>query len=114
MNFIRQYLRKRRARRKEKKGVLLRPIEERGYISADYYQGLHDNNKAYQKNNWLTDQKKLMELAQDREVLEFGCGNGRFTRQVAGPARRVIALDWAKSPGFDNIQITWNSCRTAF
>ena len=117
MNFLRKYLRKRRARRREAKGVIIKPVEERGYISAEYYQRLHDQNKAYKKNNWLTDQQILMQLATGRIVLEFGCGNGRFTRLVATVAKIVIALDWAKSTGFDdmpgNVEFVQDSVLTA-
>jgi len=117
MNFISRFLRKRRARRRAAKGVNVRPLEERSALSADYYQGLHDKNKAYKKNNWLVDQQGLMRLIAGKTVLEFGCGNGRFTRQAASVASHVTAIDWARSPDFKdmpaNVAFTQDSVLTA-
>ena len=103
MKFIRKLLRDRRARRKSQKNIVIKPIENRDYISAAYYQNLHDKNKAYRKHNWLVDQKKLFAYAKEKTVLEFGCGNGKFTRKVAKVADRVIALDWARGSAFDSM-----------
>lgn len=83
-------------------GVQKRGLEERGNLDADYYQGLHDKNVAYQTNNWLVDQQRLMTLIAGKTVMELGCGNGRFTSKAAETAAQVYGVDWAKSPQFDD------------
>jgi SAM-dependent methyltransferase len=40
-------------------------------------------------------QLKLLGRRRYRRVLEIGCGNGRFTRRLAGIADKVVALDIA-------------------
>lgn len=81
-------------------GVRKRPIGERADLGADYYQALHEKNAAYQSNNWLVDQARLLQMIPGKRVLELGCGNGRFTAKAAETAEHVFALDWAKSPQF--------------
>lgn len=83
-------------------GVQKRGMEERGNLDAEYYQGLHDKNAAYQTNNWLVDQQRLMTMIAGKTVLELGCGNGRFTSKAAKTAARVYGVDWARSPQFDD------------
>ena len=83
-------------------GVQKRGMEERGDLDAEYYQGLHDKNSAYQTNNWLVDQQQLMTLIAGKTVLELGCGNGRFTSKAAETAAQVYGVDWARSPQFDD------------
>ena len=74
-------------------------------FNPDYYQELHDNNKHYQQNNWLVeDRQTLSNLAIGvKTVVELACGNGRFCRSIAKSYDRVIGIDWAKSPELDNL-----------
>lgn len=77
--------------------------EERSCFNADYYQDLHDNNKAFIDNNWLLSEFDLIRAsAGDAEsVLELGCGNGRFLELAATVWRDVTGVDWARSPRID-------------
>ncbi|QKV18816.1 class I SAM-dependent methyltransferase [Oricola thermophila] len=83
-------------------GVRKRVIDERNDLDADYYQGLHEKNAAYQTNNWLVDQERLATLIAGKTVMELGCGNGRFTAKAAKTAAHVHGVDWARSPQFDD------------
>ena len=79
--------------------------EKRGYISAAYYQELHDNNQAFINNNWLVDEVELLRrLSGDStNVLELGCGNGRFLEAAADIWPAVTGMDWAHSPYLDSL-----------
>jgi cyclopropane fatty-acyl-phospholipid synthase-like methyltransferase len=77
----------------------------REYISADYYQKLHDENAAFMANNWLVDElENIRTLALDaKSVLELGCGNGRFLELAAAIWPEVTGIDWAKSKHIDAV-----------
>jgi len=65
--------------------------------TAEAYQRLHDADKGYQENNWLVDHSNIIAAARPRRVVEIGCGNGRFLREIAGRVESVLGLDWARS-----------------
>jgi cyclopropane fatty-acyl-phospholipid synthase-like methyltransferase len=83
-------------------GVNKRPMDKRTDLDAEYYQTLHEKNRAYQSNNWLVDQDRLFSIIGGKSVLELGCGNGRFTAKAAAAASHVYGMDWARSPEFDD------------
>lgn len=62
---------------------------------SDYYQKLHDENPAYQSNNWLAEYASHLPIS--GTIVEIGTGNGAFARAIAKKASRVFAVDWAKS-----------------
>lgn len=72
-------------------------------FDAVFYQRLHSEDHLYQFNNWLVD--AIFEIAKTKSdtILELGAGNGLFMRSIAGHARSVIAVDWAKSPGMADL-----------
>jgi SAM-dependent methyltransferase len=67
-------------------------------LSSSYYQNLHDTHPAYQGNNWLVAELSRLLLCRPATVLEVGCGNGRFLREVAPHVQSVVGADWAISP----------------
>lgn len=81
---------------------------KRNYISADYYQNLHDTNQAFIDNNWLLNELDLIKgIAGDvNSLLELGCGNGRFLEQAASVWPEVTGVDWAKSAYLNKLQAT--------
>jgi len=77
--------------------VAKRPSVEE-VTSADYYQRLHENNKAYQENNWLVPELENLLKCDPKHVVEVGCGNARFLKEVSARVERATGLDWAVSP----------------
>jgi cyclopropane fatty-acyl-phospholipid synthase-like methyltransferase len=71
--------------------------------SASYYQKLHDENPAFQNNNWLAEEFDALRRIGGKRVLEIGCGNGRFLDMAAPHWEVVVGIDWAKSPLIDPI-----------
>lgn len=67
-------------------------------LSSRYYQDLHDKDAAYQANNWLLSEKERLLQCRPRTLVEVGCGNGRFLREVAKDVESATGLDWAISP----------------
>ncbi|MEZ5831288.1 MAG: class I SAM-dependent methyltransferase [Dongiaceae bacterium] len=72
-------------------------------LSPDYYQRLHEENQSYQQNNWLVPETEAVLACRPRTVVEIGCGNGRFLREIASCVEHVIGLDWAVSPIADTL-----------
>lgn len=72
-------------------------------IGADYYQKLHDENPAFQNNNWLLEDLALLQQQGGKSILELGCGNGMFLERAAAHWSRVAGLDWARSPVLDGV-----------
>lgn len=78
-------------------GLVKRP-RARGGIDRSYYEGLHTQLDAYQRNNWLVSEVDSIVLEEPKSVVELGCGNGSFLRAIAPHVESVIGIDWAKSP----------------
>lgn len=78
------------------------PISKTQYdgkdLSSAYYQSLHDTHPAYQQNNWLIEERERLLRCKPSTILEIGCGNGKFLRDVAAQVESVIGVDWAISP----------------
>lgn len=70
---------------------------------ARYYQQLHDENPAFQRNNWMVDELPRLRPLGGRSLLEVGCGNGRFLDVAAAHWARVVGTDWARSPHLDAV-----------
>lgn len=87
--------------------------EQRGHISAEYYQNLHDTNQAFMNNNWLVNELELIrKLARNvSSVLELGCGNGRFLELAVGVWPAVTGVDWARSGHLENLLKTHTNIR---
>lgn len=87
--------------------------DKRSYISADYYQNLHDTNQAFMENNWLLNELDLIRgIAGDvNSLLELGCGNGRFLEQAANVWPEVTGVDWAKSAYLNKLQTIYKNIR---
>ncbi|MGK2915733.1 MAG: class I SAM-dependent methyltransferase [Porticoccaceae bacterium] len=64
----------------------------------EYYQRLHNENAAFQRNNWLVEELPLLRQMGGESILEVGCGNGRFLAAAAPHWKEVVGLDWARSP----------------
>lgn len=85
----------------------------RTFVSAKYYQRLHDLSKSYQTGcNWLLDQDVLLNQLSDLTIVEIGCGNGKFLMKAAESAHRVYGLDWAISPEIDKLPDNVQVCQT--
>lgn len=69
-------------------------------LDAQYYQKLHEDNTLFQTNNWLLPYVNFIREKQFDQVREVGCGNGAFVAEIAKSVRRVVGLDWARSPNF--------------
>ena len=65
---------------------------------AAYYQQVHEENAAYQQNNWLVDEIEGLADFGAASILELACGNGRFLELAAARFERVYACDWAQPP----------------
>lgn len=78
--------------------TVVRPRSRSASIEAEYYQRLHDENPAYQTNNWMVAEKCAVLAARPKSVLDIGCGNGAFAFAIAPEVERVLAVDWAMSP----------------
>jgi cyclopropane fatty-acyl-phospholipid synthase-like methyltransferase len=70
---------------------------------ADYYQRLHDENAAFQRNNWLTDEVSTLKALGGDSILELGCGNGLFLDEASRIWSRVVGVDWARSSVLDEV-----------
>lgn len=75
------------------------------YDSAnpEYYQRLHDENLAFQRNNWLVEELPTLVKVGGESILELGCGNGKFLAAAAPHWKNVVGLDWARSPVLTDI-----------
>ena len=71
--------------------------------NACYYQDLHWTSEDYQINNWLVGEGLLLEMTCGKAVIEIGCGNGRFLREVSKIAKSAHGIDWAISPCMDGL-----------
>lgn len=71
--------------------------------SANYYQRLHDENLAFQRNNWLVEEVTTLKGFGGKSVLELGCGNGLFLAEAALIWDKVVGVDWARSPVIDGV-----------
>lgn len=69
----------------------------------DYYQRLHDESPAFQRNNWLLDEIDELRKYGGKSILELGCGNGLFLEMAARIWSDVLGVDWARSPVLDEI-----------
>ncbi|MDW9581896.1 methyltransferase domain-containing protein [Sinorhizobium meliloti] len=76
------------------------PRDRSTKMRAEYYQELHDDNDAYQANNWLVAEKTSILNAKPKTLVEVGCGNGAFSLSAAENVEKVFAVDWALSPKF--------------
>ncbi len=66
--------------------------------TCEYYQDIHEQNAAYQTNNWLLDELDRIDAFGASTVLELACGNGRFLDRAASRFTHVYGCDWAVSP----------------
>lgn len=64
----------------------------------EYYQRLHDENAAFQRNNWLVEELPRLQEMGGGSILEVGCGNGLFLATAAPYWKEIVGLDWARSP----------------
>lgn len=78
-------------------GLYRRPTTEQ-VLQPEYYQKLHDENRAYQENNWLIPEMDRLLACAPARVVEIGCGNARFLKAVAAHVETATGLDWAVSP----------------
>jgi SAM-dependent methyltransferase len=78
-------------------GIYKRPSTEQ-VVQPEYYQKLHEENRAYQSNNWLIPEMDRLLACAPKSVVEVGCGNARFLKAVAPHVETAIGLDWAVSP----------------
>lgn len=72
-------------------------------LDKSYYQKLHDENPAYQRNNWLLAEIDTLVGLGGRSIMEVGCGNGLFLEQAATRWAEVVGLDWARSPRLEEV-----------
>lgn len=72
-------------------------------FDAGYYQNLHENNTAFQKNNWLLDELEEIKKPRPRVVSELACGNALFSKEIARFCSKVYAIDWAEAPSVNNL-----------
>jgi 2-polyprenyl-3-methyl-5-hydroxy-6-metoxy-1,4-benzoquinol methylase len=75
----------------------------RNVLDATYYQALHDDNPAFQRNNWLIQDLEVLRVSGGTSLLELGCGNGRFLAVAAKHWSRILGIDWARSPYLDGV-----------
>lgn len=68
------------------------------YRDAGYYQTIHEENAAYQQNNWLLEEIDRLTTFGTGSILELACGNGRFLDLAASRFQQVYGCDWAVSP----------------
>ncbi|MEY9830243.1 SAM-dependent methyltransferase [Sinorhizobium fredii] len=80
--------------------TVIRPRQASSSIDASYYQRLHEEDAGYMANNWLVAEQAVILSSKPKTVVEVGCGNGEFSRAIAGSVRKVYAVDWALSPKF--------------
>lgn len=81
-------------------GMVVRPRLTSSVISAAYYQHLHEEDPGYMGNNWLVSEIEAILSKKPEVVVEIGCGNGAFSKEIARSVRQVHAVDWALSPNF--------------
>jgi SAM-dependent methyltransferase len=68
-----------------------------------YYQKLHDENPAFQQNNWMLSELEALTKYGASSVIEIGCGNGKFLSAAAASFDSLIGIDWAHAPALDGI-----------
>lgn len=85
--------------------------DKRDYISAAYYQNLHDTNQAFINNNWLVSEFDFIQklVGDVSSVLEMGCGNGRFLELAAKAWKSVVGVDWARSSYLESVLKSHNN-----
>lgn len=71
--------------------------------NQEYYQKLHDEHPAFQQNNWMLSELETLRLFQANQVVELGCGNGKFLAEGARHFAHITGIDWARAPAIDGI-----------
>lgn len=66
------------------------------------YKNLHTTNIGYQNNNWLMDEIPYIRSLKLDSLLEVGCGNGRFLKEICNHVPKSIGIDLVKSPILDD------------
>jgi cyclopropane fatty-acyl-phospholipid synthase-like methyltransferase len=66
--------------------------DRQAHANADYYQQLHDSNRAFIDNNWLLPELDALRALGGRSILEVGCGNGRFLELAAQHWESVVGI----------------------
>lgn len=62
------------------------------------YKNLHETNSGYQNNNWMMDEIEFIRKLQLNSIIEIGCGNGKFLKEVSKFIPSVVGVDLVKSP----------------
>jgi len=73
-------------------------------FNSDFYTNLHQNNIAYQNNNWFLD--KYIDILQRKNIkscFELGSGNGKTTEKLSKFMELVISVDFNPNP-FSHIE----------
>ena len=80
-------------------------------FNRDYYATRHQNNIAYQANNWFGDNfVSQIERQRFSTVFELGSGNGQATKKLAEICDKVIACDWSPNPYRDHKKVEFYEC----
>lgn len=66
--------------------------------SADFYQALNAQQSYYQSGRW-DHREALGALTRHQRVVDLGCGDGAFVRQVTDLGGHAIGVDFAASAG---------------
>lgn len=69
----------------------------------DYYQKLHNENQAFQHNNWMLPEIGTLKAYGALTVIEIGCGNGKFLSAAASSFHSLTGIDWARAPAMDGV-----------
>ena len=86
-------------------------IDKAGVFNSEFYQDLHENNPAYQNNNWFAD--KYIDIIQNlgiTSVFELGSGNGKATSRLAQVCEKVLACDWNPNPYHNLPNVEFYNC----
>lgn len=83
--------------------AVVKPTSYEAVFDASYYQNLHENNSAFQKNNWLLDELEEIKKARPTILCELACGNALFSKKIAAFCSKVYAIDWAEAPSIKNL-----------
>ena len=74
-------------------------VEDASVFNSEFYKDLHENNPAYQTNNWFLE--KYVNVIREsgiKSVFELGSGNGKATVELAKHCDMVYACDWNQNP----------------
>lgn len=80
-------------------------MDQTKYVGCDqaYYQDLHENNEAFQQNNWMLSELGTLKQYSASTLIELASGNGKFLEAASSSFQSIVGIDWARAPAIESV-----------